>query len=225
MSQLDTRLYQDLAQRGGLGPAWQIAARRAGVELDEITWPRDFFRLTYASVETPRGRIELHIVADQRLFGVEVNVENQGWAWGSTDDLEQAALVAVAWRDGSTIRELIAAFPFMKTDRISQAREDGNLREVLWDIHLEDPGYETMWPVMRAAHDDPRLSRLHPSVTHETLARFTVDHRDRHNGQVAIWYYPDHYEVETSWQETLQSAATPAEAVRIASAQIPDSYL
>jgi hypothetical protein len=112
----------------------------------------------------------------------------------------------------------------MKTDRFAQAREDGNLLEVLWDFHLEDPGYETMRPVLRAAHDDPRLSRLYPSVTHETLARFNVDPNDRENGQVAIWYHPDHYDVETSWQETTRTAATPAEAVRLASAEIPDSY-
>jgi hypothetical protein len=66
------------------------------------------------------------------------------------------------------------------------------------------------------------MSRLYPSVTHETLARFTVDPNDRENGQVAIWREADHYEIHTSWQATVRSATTPVEAVRLASAEIPD---
>ena len=224
VSPLDEHLYPDLIELGGLGPALAHAARRAGINLDELTWTNDFSRPTNASAETPRGQIYLHIVADQRLFGVEVTVDNKARAWGSAPDLEQAVRVAAAWRDGTTVRELIAAYPFMKTDPFALAREDGNLLEVLWAFHLEDPGYEEMRPVLRAAHDDPRLRRLYPSVTHETLARFTVDPDNRENGQVAIWSESGHYEVETSWQETVRPAATPAEAVRLASAEIPDSH-
>jgi hypothetical protein len=178
VSALNTRLYPDIAQQGGLGPAWLNAARRAGLELHGITWG-GYSRLFHAWIDTPRGTVELHLGAEHRVFSMLILVEYKEWVWGSTDDLTQAARAAAAWRDGSTIRELIAAFPFLKTDRIAQAREDGNLRDVLWSIHLEDPGYATMQPVLRAAHDDPRLSRLFPSVTHETLARFTVDDRDR----------------------------------------------
>ena len=79
-----------------------------------------------------------------------------------------------------------------------------------------------MRPILRAAHDDPRLSRRYPSVTHETLARFNVDPDNRENGQVAIWRHLDHYRVETSWREITRSAATPAEAVRLGSAEVPD---
>ena len=226
VSPINVGVYPDLAEHGGLGPAWRNAARGAGIDID-ITSPghSDFFRLKYATVETPRGAIKLSAVYGERVFGVKIRVENDLWASGLTDDLEQAARVAVAWRDGSTIRELVEAFPFMKTNRIAQALEDGNLREVLWSMHLEDEGYELMRPVLRAAHDDPRLSGLYPSVTHETLARFTVDHRDRENGQIAIYYFPSHYEVLSSWEENrVHSAATPDEAVRLASSLIPDTY-
>jgi len=221
VSALNTHLYPDLAEQGGLGPAWQNAARRAGVELD-IGW-RGFGRLKNAYVVTPRGTVELHLVGDKRAFGLLIHVADRDRVWGTTDDLEQAALVAAAWRDGSTTRELIAAFRFMSTDRIAQAEEDGNLHEVLWSIHLEDPGYAGIRPVLRAAHDVPQLRRLYPSVTHETLARFTVDHRDRSNGQVAIMCFPDHYEVDSSWQSVTESVPTLAEAIAIAASQVPDS--
>ena len=224
VSPLRTDLYPDLIEQGGLGPAVLNAARGAGVDIDEITWPDNFFRLISASVDTPRGRISMHTVADQRLFGVEIDVDGKERAWGSAPDLEQAARVAAAWRDGITVRELIAAYPFMRTHRFALAREDGNLLDVLWAFHLEDPGYEEMRPVLQAAHDDPRLRQLYPSVTHETLARFTVDPDNRENGQVAIWRHLDHYQVETSWLEITRPAATPAEAVRLGSAEIPDSY-
>ncbi|MGK5682535.1 DUF6193 family natural product biosynthesis protein [Actinoplanes sp. URMC 104] len=223
VSPLDPELYPDLLEQDGLGPSLALAARRAGIDLDELTWTDDFFRLTHAWVETPHGKVSLHIVADRRLFGVEVIVDNNVRAWGSAPDLEQAVRVTAAWRDGSTVRELIAAYPFMKTDRFALGREDGNLLDVLWAFHLEDPGYEDMRPVLRAAHDDPRLSRLYPSVTHETLARFTVDPDNRENGQVAIWRHHDHYRVETSWREVMHSAANAVEAVRLASAEVPDT--
>ena len=74
---------------------------------------------------------------------VGVAVDNKNRAWGSARDPEQAVRVAAAWRDGTTIRELITAYPFMRTDRFALAREDGNLLEVLWDFHLEDPGTRT----------------------------------------------------------------------------------
>ncbi|MEU8819723.1 DUF6193 family natural product biosynthesis protein [Actinoplanes sp. NPDC048796] len=224
VSPIDTHLYPDLAEQGGLGPAWRNAARRAGVDLEEISWPDDFFRLNYASVATASGRIDLATAANRRVFSMNVSVDGRPRLWGGSDDLELLARAAAAWRDGSTIREMIAAFPFLETSRFEQAREDGNLLDVLWEFHLGDPGYETMRPVLRAAHDDPRLSRLYPSVTHETLARFTVDPDDRENGQVAIWHHAGRYEVETSWQATTRPAATPAEAVRLASAEIPDTY-
>jgi hypothetical protein len=99
--------------------------------------------------ETPRGQIHLHIVADQRLFGVEVAVDGKARAWGPAPGLEQAVRVTAAWRDGSTVRDLIAAYPFRRTDRFAPAREDGNLLEALWALHMEDPGYETIRPVLR----------------------------------------------------------------------------
>jgi len=223
VSQLNLHLYPDLAEQGGLGPAWRNAARRAGVDLEDITWPSGFFQLKSASVPVANGRIDVETVPDQRQFSMDIRVHTKSWLWGSTDELEQAARAAATWRDGSTIRDMIAAFPFLTTSRFAQAREDGNLLEVLWDYYLQDPGYETIRPLLRAAHADPRLRRLYPSVTHETLARFTVDPDDRENGQVAIWYHPDHCEIQTSWQGTVRAAATPAEAVHLASAEIPDS--
>ncbi|SNY74133.1 hypothetical protein [Paractinoplanes atraurantiacus] len=142
VSPLDTRLFPDLAERGGLGPAWRDAARRAGADLDEISWPDGFFRLNSASIPVEGGRIDLETVRDQRLFFMHISVGSHPWLWGGSDDLEQLARAAAIWRDGSTIRAMIAAFPFLETSRFVQARENGQV--AIW---CEGGGYEvsTSW--------------------------------------------------------------------------------
>jgi hypothetical protein len=221
VSALDTNLYPDVAGQGGVGPAWRNAAMAAGIELGEVSY-HGFFRLQNAALETPHGTIEVHLVAGERGFGLSIMVAGRDRLWGTAENLEQAARVASAWRQGSTIRQMLAAFPFLRTDRLAQAEEDGNVHEVLWALHLLDPGYAAIRPLLRAAHDNPRLSRLYPSVTHETLARFTLDRRDRAKGQVGIMQFPDRYEVDSTWQSTVESARTPAEAVELAAAHVPD---
>jgi hypothetical protein len=84
VSQLDTQLYPDLVEQGGLGPAWQNVARQAGVELEEITWPSGFFRLKYASVPTSNGRIDLSTVPGERMFFMRINVHGKGRLRGPT---------------------------------------------------------------------------------------------------------------------------------------------
>jgi hypothetical protein len=103
VSQLDTQLYPDLVEQGGLGPAWQNVARQAGVELEEITWPSGFFRLKYASVPTSNGRIDLSTVPGERMFFMRINVHGKGRLRGADDDLEQLARVTT-WRTTATRR-------------------------------------------------------------------------------------------------------------------------
>jgi hypothetical protein len=222
---IDTTLYPDILERGGLGPALAEAASRSSVDLGPLTIPEGIQGYWDVSVSAGRGSVGVCLGAKERVFLINIANESHVWAAGKTEDLSDVVRVADHWRAGATLHELHTRFPFMTYSRLAQGYEDGNPVRAQWDDLLEDPDLTRIRPLLRAAHANDRLGRLFPSVTHHTLARFLLDHTNRDAGQVRIALRADgRYEVDSRWVDTPHTVDTIGEAIDAAVAQLPSTH-
>jgi len=218
---VDSSLYPDIVEKGGLAGALADAARADGIDLGRLTVPAGPDGYTNAVMDSDRGRIGVGIGADRRIFAVTISNGVFVWASGVTPDLREVVRMTHRWQAGATLRDLHGRFPFMTYSRLAQGYEDGNPVEVQWDQLLRSPDLTLIRPVLEAAHADERLRQLFPSVTHFTLARFELDHLDRRAGEVWIELTAGGYDVGSPWVENPVRVAAVAEAIAAAVAQLP----
>ncbi len=220
---LSADLYPDVVEKGGIAPALRAAAGRVGVDLGEIStppWPNPF---TTAYLSSGRGGIGVVAEPSERRFDIGFSTHGHNWANGSTADMAEVVGAVHAWREGATLRELAARFPFMTYDRMAQAYEDGNPVEVMWDLRLHDPELDAIRPLLRAAHAEPRLRAMFPAVTHLTLAWFSSDPPGVAESSVRVLLSADgDYQVFATWDQVERVAGTPEEAVAQAVSLLPE---
>ncbi|KKK07595.1 hypothetical protein [Micromonospora sp. HK10] len=114
-SALGVRLYPDLVERGGLAAALADTAARHRLDVGEVTAPdHGRARFTCAELASAHGVVCVGLGAQARYFMIDLRVSDEVQARGDATDLLQVAQVAAAWRAGTTLPELTAAFPFME---------------------------------------------------------------------------------------------------------------
>jgi hypothetical protein len=170
---VDALWYPDVAACGSLVNALRKAAREADSDVGEIG-PRPYNVLQGAWMPSMRGSVLVQTLPDERAFLIMlsnnvVNTTNHSrpsWASGRTAVLTEVVSIADAWRGGMKLRELREAFPFMTYSRMALANEDGNVREVMWDMLIESEGYPEARPLLQAARADEQLGRMWAMGSH-----------------------------------------------------------
>jgi len=164
---VEAEWYPDVAADGSLATALAKAARSAGADVGEVE-PMSYNVLQGAWMPSARGSILVSTVTGERSFSITMannlptstTHQSQSWAFGESADLSDIVQAADAWRRGMKLRELHEAFPFMKYHRMALANEDGNAREVKWELLIESPGYAHARPLLEAARADEQLCRM-----------------------------------------------------------------
>ncbi|SCL44506.1 hypothetical protein GA0070606_0323 [Micromonospora citrea] len=135
-------------------PGWRhVAARVVGVERD-------------ADVVTGIG---------ERAFCLRLRARGVGMARGTTVELSGVAAAMHAWQSGVRLRQLVSAWPFLRTDGFAEAYERGDAEAIghRWRQYHEDPSQARqltrLRPFVAHAFREPRLRALLPYTSHRTL--------------------------------------------------------
>ena len=203
----------------GLRPALAEAADGWNVDLVDLPPESTPWRDDEAVLADPRGYI--YVQARDAEFAVRLGADKHLWASGGTTHLVEVVEVIARWQTGVTPDELHAAFPFVRPDPYGQAAANGTVAEYGWSQIL-DPDYVFVFPLLQAAHENPRLARLYPSVSHQRQVRFGLHGRDLGAGEIDISRREgDEYEVWASFTDERRVVSGIAEAVAAAAALAP----
>ncbi|MFF7310298.1 DUF6193 family natural product biosynthesis protein [Streptomyces sp. NPDC008137] len=184
---IDSALYPDLIELGGLVEALAHIARDYGIDLGPIGSASSSARghLITAQLISDRGPMLIHLGKERRLFSISIEGERRPWAAGSTDDLATVAKTLDAWRSGVTLRELTSMFPFMEYDELAEAEESGDPVATQWKLLFQQEERTPLRQLLQSVYADARLSALFPYVS---MGRFglTRDHTSRSAGGIGI---------------------------------------
>jgi hypothetical protein len=149
-----------------------------------------------AEMMSDRGLVVVSPRREGGPFYVAISGKENNWASGEAADLRDVVGVAALWRLGCTLRELGSRFPFMVYTPLAEAYEVGGPVEFRWNALLADAELSSVRPLLLAAHENGRLRKLLPTVTHLTLLRLEIDYRDPDCGVILIQKDSDvHYQV------------------------------
>lgn len=103
-------------------------------------------------------------------------------ATGLVTELRAAAGAAVRWQAGAGLRELQAAWSFVRYGALAEAYERGNPVEVRWREYRRMTAWHLDHDLVEAAYAEPRIRVLFPHTSHTSLRLsrctrppFTVD--------------------------------------------------
>ncbi|WP_310723978.1 DUF6193 family natural product biosynthesis protein [Streptomyces sp. N2A] len=186
---MDSNLYPDLMEAGGLAAAMVRAAREHGIDLGSV-WPGSTSQRAHyvsAVAESDRGPILVGLGAEKRWFSISIEGDLHPWASGGTDSLVSVVRVLDSWRSGATLQELNALFPFMCYGELEEARERGDVVATQWRHILAEGNQFFDQSLLCEIHSHERLRELFPFFSHGIL-RIARDHTDRRAGE--IWITP-----------------------------------
>lgn len=140
-----------------------------------------------ATVDNGELHADLLLSPWQRRFYLALRT---GWSTllqGYAADLATAAGAARLWLSGARPGQVAAAWPFLGSVALAEARERGDHRESSWlwlyENHCGDPVGTRLQAFLALAFQEPRLHALHPYASHWTLCfsrtpqwPFTRDH-------------------------------------------------
>ncbi len=179
---VDVSHYRDLVAHGGLVNALRVTAEEDRVDGMSIDAPYrgDDVGYTAAKIDTCRGRILVHLGAEERCFLLNVHDENLWIAGGGTADLSSVLAVAVAWRDGISLESLESRFPFMRVSDLARVLASPDPISAQWNYLREAPVFHGDWYLVNAAFENPVLRSFFPDLSHGALflSRSWGDRRD-----------------------------------------------
>ncbi len=169
-------LYPDLAATGTLA----VALQRVAVELAvDVNVAPDGWGTSVSAVSPPpvpfRRPLSVALGAEERVFLLWGRSRGVELISGSTTDLRDVVLAAVAWGEGRSLSELHELFPFMSSDERAKAHERGPAAvvDLQWRLLREqaagEPGFPEFGLLVEAAYAEPRLRRLSAFSSHWTL--------------------------------------------------------
>ncbi len=216
--------HSDGVAAGGLAAAIEQAARAAGIDLGAAVSPREPSPYDTASVAADRGDVQVLLDDQHPVYRIVISNTRHTWTSGTTPDLTEVARLADLWRRGTKLRDLTARFPFLEHSRMAQAYEDGNDREVRWDLLLEDPDLDLIRPFLRGAHGQADLAAMYPFVSHQTRVLFLKEDMNKSAGVLEVALTEDdRYRISSTWQRSPHIVNTAAEAVTAALGALPHS--
>ncbi|MFE7273878.1 hypothetical protein [Streptomyces sp. NPDC057623] len=184
---VDSSLYPDLVEHGGLVAALSHEASECGMDLGEIGpgGSSAASHLISAHLNSDRGPVFVRLGAQERWFSISIESSVRPWAAGGTDDLRTVVKALDAWRKGATLIELNARFPFLGYDELALAYENGDPVATQWDLLFRYEKRPIFREMLQAVHADAWLRTLFPYLS---MGRFglTRDHASRMGGGVRM---------------------------------------
>jgi hypothetical protein len=169
----DPTLYPDIAGAGSLQNALQAAFDRAGHRLAALPERAPGWRYVGARIENPHRNTNIVMGARERAFVTEFWSAGICMAHGHTADLPAVASATHLWQTGSRVRELNAAWPFVRFDALAEAHERGEAAKYTWQSYHDNPQQAPhlvrLHTFIARAVREPRLCMLLPFTSMETL--------------------------------------------------------
>lgn len=228
---MDCDLYPDLAAAGSLAAALERVAAELGVDLTVV--PGGWGPLVSAGIASSvpeRGPLSVHIGAESRWFGVSGWCQGVELITGATPDVADVVRAGAAWGRGTSLRELRAELPFLRSSERAEAHERGPAAvvELQWrtmrEQAAEEPDFTGFAELVEAAHAEPRLRQLYVFSSHWTLGFSSCTGYPFRN-EVAIVPSskgsPFRLKTHPSSDDVLGEAATAEEAVALAVCHLP----
>ncbi len=224
------RLYPEIGQAGSLRNAMQSAFDAAGAELTASLTDAPGWWDCAARVGDATRHANLHLAAEERCVLLDFWDRGVLMATGVTTDLSAAAGAIALWQAGSRLRELRAAWPFVRYGDLAEAYESGDPVEAKWQRCLRTAVPPVDSGLVEAAGAEPKLRALFPFTSHASL------HLSRHtrspftNDLPVVRCCADGaYEVGWPTASPFGSGivgrvGTPQEAVALVVAHLPDGY-
>ncbi|WP_328471252.1 DUF6193 family natural product biosynthesis protein [Actinoplanes sp. NBC_00393] len=174
----DARWYPDIVEAGDASEAWRAEFERQGVTFD-VQPDGDLSRHRRAGVSSGELRADLTARRGQRQFYLALRTGRFTALQGFAPDLAVAAQAARMWLAGTRPGEVAAAFPFLGSVALAEARERGDRAESRWlwlyENHCDDPIGAKLRAFVALAFHEPRLRQPQPFTSHFTLG-FGRDH-------------------------------------------------
>ncbi|SNT62962.1 hypothetical protein SAMN05421812_114237 [Asanoa hainanensis] len=177
--------YPDVVAAGGLSQAWQA-------ELDRLrtpSWvrPRIVDNPRSATVERGDRRADLLLSPRRRQFYLALRAGQPTALQGFAPDLTTTAGAARQWVSGERPGQVAAAWPWLGSVALAEARERGDRRAARWlwlhENHCADQVATRLGGFVALAFHEPRLRALYPYTSHWNLSfsttsqwPFTRDH-------------------------------------------------
>lgn len=224
-------LYPDLVAAGTLAAALERVSVELAVDVNVVP---DGWGTSVSAVSPPpvpfRRALSVVLGAKERVFLLCGRSRGVELISGSTTDLRDVVLAAVAWGEGRSLSELHELFPFMSSDERARAHECGPAAvvDLQWRLLREqaadEPGFPEFGLLVEAAHAEPQLRRLSAFSSHWTLG-FSAS--TGHSAKVEVAVVPACNGRPYRVQEFLHhggvigEAETADEAVALATAHLP----
>jgi hypothetical protein len=222
-------LYPDVAASGSLATRLQAVAADQGLSLSVAPTASDPLR--HASVPSLVSHRQPLIVAAwhfERRWWISGEANNGLLVSGATDDLSDVPAVGHAWATGATLDKIdrVASFDLL-TGRLEVP--DGNPAGVIaseWQRMLKD-ALRSRWPeyqaLIEAAYAEPRLRRLYPYTSHWALSFSATPYPFTPSFATLEASRGGDYTIRERWNgPALTQVPTPAEAISIAVARLPE---
>ena len=221
-------LYPELAAHGRLATALMVVAATVGLDLGVVE-PSESDTRGWALVAST--------VADRRPMGVGTGSVERWFlvtAWsrgvsmvsGKTRDLTEVVRAAAAWREGASLSQIKQAAPFVEIGDLALAHEIGPAAavDVQWHHLRQREHGAPLRVLLETAGAEPRLRRLYPYTSHETLLFSTCTGYPYSRDVALVAPLADNrYRVFAADRTTqLGDVDTPAEAIRLVVAALPD---
>ncbi|BEL08236.1 hypothetical protein Q0Z83_064270 [Actinoplanes sichuanensis] len=174
-SQWDNPYYPDVVAAGSFRAALQNAFDQLGLRLKAEHVSSPGWVHTHAVVSDGDRHAYVHLMSGERAFVVDFWMSGMRMAEGSAPDLAPIAAAVDVYLGGADLRQLHAAWPFVKYHGLAEAFERGQPEaiEFTWRRMLTDPPRHDRRDELRdflvAAAEEPRLRALHPSTSHFDL--------------------------------------------------------
>lgn len=180
------RWYPEVVAAGDACEAWRAAFGRHGVPF-EVRPRGGAAAHRIATAANGELRADLLLSPRERRFSLSLRAGRNVLLQGRTADLAATAGAAGLWLSGARPGAVAAAWPFLGSVALAEARERGDRAEAGWlwlaENHTADPVAARLRAFVALAFHEPRLRVLLPYTSHVTLTfsstprwPFTRDH-------------------------------------------------
>ncbi|MFG1795845.1 DUF6193 family natural product biosynthesis protein [Nocardia sp. NPDC049149] len=163
------QLYPEVAVAGSLQAAMQAELDHAGYSLTASLTSSPGWWDCATRVGDNRRHVTTVAGSEQRWFTMEFWERGVCMAHGKTADLAGSAGAIGLWQTGSRLRELQAAWSFVRFGELAEAYERGDPVETQWNLHRQTRAPHIDHALIEAAYAQPRLRMLFPYTSHESL--------------------------------------------------------
>jgi hypothetical protein len=161
----DARWYPDIVAAGDARGAWRAEFDRQGATV-EVGGPDGPGAHRYASAGDDGRCADLRLWRRQRRIRLVLSAGATLMLHGFAADVPATVGAARRWLGGARPGEVAAAWPFLGSVALAEARERRDAREAAWlsvyENHTDNPVYAPTWPFVALAYHEPRLRALRP---------------------------------------------------------------